>query len=29
MIHDIEEGRRAMGWDNVDELKTLFARQEA
>jgi 2-dehydropantoate 2-reductase len=29
MIHDIEDGRRVMGWDNVDELETLFARQEA
>lgn len=29
MIHDIEDGRRVMGWENVDELETLFARQEA
>lgn len=27
MIHDIEDGRRAMGWRNVDELDALFAHE--
>jgi hypothetical protein len=23
MIHDLESGRRAMGWENLDELVAL------
>jgi hypothetical protein len=23
MIHDLEDGRRAMSWDNLDELDAL------
>lgn len=27
MIHDIEDGRRTMGWKNVDELESQFTHQ--